>query len=203
MAWKSFFNRGNSLVELYWGSIYICWLFLTLKVSSFFYWHIVQLFLEACTCCLIKLSVAVSNVLSVAKHRVSSNFGPNCIVHVFDFLLFPFCAPKIHCACGQCHHLPHPRYSSVTMYSEVETDWKKEIVAGRKYYPCLRPEKARKITRIIIQDGQQPDRYSAVTEVSELGLSRHPQYLHLFSEGRREVQNKDTASPHRLTCLTP
>lgn len=103
----------------------------------------------------------------MAKHRVSSNFGPYCIVHVFDFLLFPFCAPKIHCACGQCPHLPHPRYSSVTKYSEVETDWKKEIVAGRKYYPCLRSEKARKITRIIIQDGQQPDRYSAVTEESE------------------------------------
>jgi hypothetical protein len=39
------------------------------------------------------------------------------------------------------------------MYSEVETDWKKESVVGRKYYPGIRPEEARKIIRILKQDG--------------------------------------------------
>jgi len=39
------------------------------------------------------------------------------------------------------------------MYSEVETDRKKEIVVGRKYYTGIRPEEARKIIRILHQDG--------------------------------------------------
>jgi hypothetical protein len=39
------------------------------------------------------------------------------------------------------------------MYREMETDWKKEIVVGRKYYLGIRSEEARKIIRILNQDG--------------------------------------------------
>jgi len=39
------------------------------------------------------------------------------------------------------------------MYREIETDWKKEIVVGRKHYLGIRPEEARKIIIILNQDG--------------------------------------------------
>jgi hypothetical protein len=39
------------------------------------------------------------------------------------------------------------------MYSEVETDWKKETVVGRKYYLGIRPQEARKIIKILNEDG--------------------------------------------------
>jgi hypothetical protein len=39
------------------------------------------------------------------------------------------------------------------MYSEVETEWKKETVVGRIYYLGIRPEEARKIVGILNQDG--------------------------------------------------